>query len=287
MGPINPNQLQTVFLLNSLTGMFESLQSHLIGVANDPSFSSKTIMRRFTQEDGLSRCRTDLSLSPTTFAAQSRGGGMAGHSIDDTKAAQCAASSHQSCTEKPLAKAQSISSTNIAATNTATSSVATPAPIIMPEAIVIGGTTYYLAPPSQPSTANIAMPRVVHIETVNSDSDDSVSGGHYLFNSYLALSGLVKASVDWTSYLCGIDNTDISPSLVVTSASHVLVAHTAEHPFILDSGASNHISPECSDFHSLCPIIPHPIQGFNGSSTDAIGIGDINLCIASGHKTFS
>ena len=67
-------------------------------------------------------------------------------------------------------------------------------------------------------------------------------------------------------------------------APRILITHAANCPFILDSGASNHISPERLDFRSLHPIAPHPIQGFNGSFTNAIGIGNIDLCIASGHK---
>lgn len=43
-------------------------------------------------------------------------------------------------------------------------------------------------------------------------------------------------------------------------------------------------TPEHSDFRTLRPITMHPIQGFNGSFTSAVGIGDIDLCIASGHK---
>ena len=68
---------------------------------------------------------------------------------------------------------------------------------------------------------------------------------------------------------------------MTSGPARVLVARLANCPFILDSG---HISPERSDFKSLRAIAPHPIQGFNGSSTNALGIGDIDLVIASGHK---
>ena len=47
--------------------------------------------------------------------------------------------------------------------------------------------------------------------------------------------------------------------------------------FILDSGATCHISPNASDFQSLHPITPHPIKGLGGVSIDAVATGTIEL----------
>jgi hypothetical protein len=56
-----------------------------------------------------------------------------------------------------------------------------------------------------------------------------------------------------------------------------------ELPFILDSRATCHISPEASDFKVLHSIPRHPVKGLNGSAVYAIGIGEIKLRIAAGH----
>jgi hypothetical protein len=54
-------------------------------------------------------------------------------------------------------------------------------------------------------------------------------------------------------------------------------------PFILDSGATIHISPDTGDFFDLKPIPPRTIRGVGGASINATGIGKIRLHIADGH----
>src|SRR6202011_1075660 len=51
-------------------------------------------------------------------------------------------------------------------------------------------------------------------------------------------------------------------------------------PFILDSGATIHISPDIMDFFNLKPIPPRTIRGIGGSSINATGIGKICLRIS-------
>jgi len=48
-------------------------------------------------------------------------------------------------------------------------------------------------------------------------------------------------------------------------------------PFILDSGATIHISPDPSDFFELKSVPPQTIKGIGGSTIDATGIGKIRL----------
>jgi hypothetical protein len=55
------------------------------------------------------------------------------------------------------------------------------------------------------------------------------------------------------------------------------------NPFILDSGASIHISPDRADFADLGPIEPRTIRGISGSSIDAVGVGKIRLHISKGN----
>ncbi len=54
--------------------------------------------------------------------------------------------------------------------------------------------------------------------------------------------------------------------------------------FILDSGANCHVSPKCSDFKALHPIPTINVKGFGSSTAKAVGIGSIEICIASGTK---
>lgn len=55
MGLIDNDLLKAVFFLNALNDNFEDLQSHLMTMADDPSFSSKTIIRHLHHEVNLMR----------------------------------------------------------------------------------------------------------------------------------------------------------------------------------------------------------------------------------------
>ena len=55
MGPLDNDLLKAVFFLNALNDNFEDLQSNLMSMADDPSFSSKTIIRNLRQEVNLMR----------------------------------------------------------------------------------------------------------------------------------------------------------------------------------------------------------------------------------------
>src|SRR6266576_6649487 len=77
---------------------------------------------------------------------------------------------------------------------------------------------------------------------------------------------------------------DVTLLPILSQLAHALIVQPVDCSFILDFRALNHISPKRSDFKTLCPIEPHPIHSFNRSTTSALGIGNIDLCIASGHK---
>ena len=197
-----------------------------------------------------------------------------GRSVDDARAAQRAASDKPLRSPAvPLATAKVTTSDSAPATQIP---AATPAP-----SVVIGGITYYPAVTPTPSMACIAISQTGDSGNLTDSLDNT---NPYSFHSYLALGGPLVASVDWKTHLVTSDVSDAMTSPVLSSHARALVSRPLECPFILDSGASHHISPERSDFKCLRPIAPHPIQGFNSTSTSTIGIGDINLCIASGHK---
>jgi hypothetical protein len=80
-------------------------------------------------------------------------------------------------------------------------------------------------------------------------------------------------SINWHKFSFPTGGTDTS------SAYHTFPACTMPQssPFVLDSGASCHISPKQSDFKMLTPTPPHPIMEFSRSCVHAIGIGTIEL----------
>jgi len=57
-----------------------------------------------------------------------------------------------------------------------------------------------------------------------------------------------------------------------------------DSPFVLDTGATCHILPKHSDFHTLSAIPPHPVRGLRGTCVYATGLGTIKLLLSNGHK---
>ena len=91
-----------------------------------------------------------------------------------------------------------------------------------------------------------------------------------------------SALVDWYER-----RRDVSADAFVASSINANTRTTLSAragPFILDSGATIHISPDSSDFFDLKPIPPRTIKGIGGSSISATGIGKIRLRIAKGLK---
>ena len=89
-----------------------------------------------------------------------------------------------------------------------------------------------------------------------------------------------KASLNWSSNprpASTIDNECAFP------AGRAPIQRIEELPFILDSGATCHISPEVSDFKNLRSTPRHPVKGLCGTAVYAVGMGDIELRIANGH----
>jgi hypothetical protein len=69
--------------------------------------------------------------------------------------------------------------------------------------------------------------------------------------------------------------------MAFTTTSSV-AARLTESPFVLDTGATCHISPKHSDFCMLTPIPPHPIKGLRGKCVYAVGLGTIKLSVGPG-----
>ena len=73
------------------------------------------------------------------------------------------------------------------------------------------------------------------------------------------------------------------PNSLAYLASCSPLAYGKEMPFILNTSATCHISPEASDFKYLKSIPCHPVKGLSGLVVYTLGMGDKKLHIAGGH----
>ena len=107
-----------------------------------------------------------------------------------------------------------------------------------------------------------------------------------------ALSTISMPAYDEQEYMAIITTTD-EPWASLNWTSHVHVASsectltanakTDKLPFVLNSGATCHISPPASDFKVLWSIPHCPVKGLCSMAIQTIGMGDIELRIAGGH----
>ncbi len=96
------------------------------------------------------------------------------------------------------------------------------------------------------------------------------------------MNGHSHASVDWRTNTTGNDASGTTVQPAAYTAKRAPISRMGTIPFILDSGANCHISPERGDFKSLNPIPPLTVKGFRGSSIQAIGMGTIEVTMAMG-----
>src|SRR6266571_5157681 len=200
--------------------------------------------------------RTEFCIAP--------GGQMAGKSIDEAHNAQRTGrqqshGTHITATQNTSTPQQPGTPTTGTAKNDNT--------------MTINGKCYMLVSdsnaPSSDATILTAIPEM-------SDYDQEE------YFAMVAATEVPQASVNWGT------STQPAKSPCETSLAYPTgrceITRAAELPFILDTGATCHISPEASDFKTLRHIPRHPVKGLAGSAVYAIGVGDIKLHIASGHK---
>ena len=84
------------------------------------------------------------------------------------------------------------------------------------------------------------------------------------------LSDTPTASVDWSRFS--------RPQQAFSAITEPIPPHMI--PFILDTGATCHISPVRSDFISLTPTPPRAVKGLGGTHVFAQGIGPVRLCVS-------
>ncbi|OBZ65473.1 Retrovirus-related Pol polyprotein from transposon TNT 1-94, partial [Grifola frondosa] len=103
------------------------------------------------------------------------------------------------------------------------------------------------------------------------------------YEAYVAmLPDDLRGSVDWDA-----TSRDPSPAdLVIAPVPASEQAHfvSPDAPFLVDSGATIHISPCRADFSELVSIAPRGIEGFNGTVIHALGIGKIHLRVGRGNS---
>ena len=298
MGDLDWPTFKTYALINALGGEFEYMQSQIHASANDPGFSANTVVTHILQENNLLKRRAEGGEGPSTLISQtgrrerspltcthckrtghvadfciSRGGKFYGHTLEEARNAQHAA----------LANNRAQSQNRPSSTNIATSEIkevsrpASPAPLTTTSTttsntFMINGITYGpIHPIPSADSANVAL---LPIKDPN-----------FPFSAFHAENQLPShASIDWNQFSHSVDTNYDNNFLSAYSTLQLDGQHPNDSPFVLDSRASVHISPDRSNFKTLNPIAPHPITGFGGSCVYASGVGTIDLCTKSGSR---
>ena len=166
--------------------------------------------------------------------------------------------------------------TTIPSNSTPTTVTAVPTNPSGPLPIVINSVLYILVPtltnPPQ-QTANLC----------------NHTGTAYQVNDLLDFRGMIaemgphSMSLNWGHYSKVADHSDTDASNITLPSTPFTPLHLLESPFILDTGATCHISPERSDFQNLKSIQPYPIKGLGGTCIYAMGVGMIELTMEVGH----
>lgn len=308
VGPINPDQLFTAFLINAMGDEFPHLQSQMQAMTKDPNFSSNDIVTRLQEEESVMKRREEqggssaLVTTSGTPGAGNRttrqklycanckrtnhntdfcirqGGKMAGKSIEEARVAQRVALGKppKSTPVQNSAHIATESSTDASASLSTTSSTMPPAKGIP---ITLNGTRYF------PETSTTSA------DTANLATHDSLlaPGDLFEYHAFVAVNDDLRTSVNWADYSRITDDgsVDTLPMAYTSSSnspSRDPIVNLRDVPFILDTGATCHISPERSDFKTLHPTPPHPVKGIGNACVYALGMGTVELTIAGGHK---
>jgi len=277
-------------------------------LSNDPGFSTKTVVAHILQESDLIKCHMEGGEGPSALISLagrcecsplicthckctghiadfciSCGGKFAGHTLEEAHIAQCTAlannrtQSHTgaSSTNNKTQSQNGLLSANIATNKTNEASrPPSPAPSTMVSAtssstFMINGITY--GPIPSTDSANLAMVPIVD--------------PNFPFIAYHAEGGPPShVSINWNEFSRPVNVNCDDNILSAYSTSQLSRQQRHNSPFVLNSGASCHISPERSDFTMLNPIAPHPITGLGGSCVYATRVGSIELCTKSGKQ---
>jgi hypothetical protein len=314
MGKLDEDKILLILIINALGRHYPQLQSDIHHMTVQPNFDAAAALRRIETEASLVQRRAELGVvatqspvvaltasdtnpkfPPTVCSNCKRpyhtidfcikpGGKMAGRTMDAAKAAQRAAQG-----KPPRPPRQAGQAANVATTPNVTGTAGTPAialpttttqgqPSAVPSApppIIINGISYFPAsttaiPASQ--SANLCS----HVSAPLNDLTD--------YRAFITMGDPPKASLNWENYSRTADLTDGQVHMVTTPPAPFTAARIEESPFVLDTGATCHISPERSDFQHITPIPAHPIKGLGGACIYAVGLGTIELSVGAGQR---
>ena len=288
MGIMDDDKLLIIYIMNALGDHYRPLQSTINGMLENAMLTSQDVENQVLREEELISYRERDGNTPsenTALAAVTKrerpicanckrpghrteyciaaGGQMAGKTIEEARAAQEAARAAQrsGSSGKPRNPRANTSSQANTADSGSTS-------------VVINGKRYVLDNAVSTSAENNTNSALAALTMEEYDQHEYIA--------VLATTDNPLVSVNWRSHSRTPDYPSHIP--VAYSAGRSPIAHPDELPFILDTGATCHISPEASDFKVLKSIPRHPVKGLCGSAIYATGMGDIELHIANGHK---
>jgi hypothetical protein len=98
---------------------------------------------------------------------------------------------------------------------------------------------------------------------------------------WIALEEEPQTKVDWNEYSRPVEESTYATIAPLQQTKRTAISLDT-HPFYVDSGATIHISPDQSDFQTLRAIPARSVKGVGGSSIVALGMGDIRLRVARG-----
>jgi hypothetical protein len=293
------DKMHCAWLVNAASQHYRGLQSALQALTHDPTCTAHTILARLQDEDDLHRRRSASGFQPDTqsvaLLARSdnplrntqctnckrtghtidfcvrQGGKMAGRTIEESRAAVARKFPCRNSGTPGSGHSANLATTS--STTTVSSSTTTPTPttsntttsIAAPNNIVINGVTYAfipITPNSSTTNPQQQTPSTPSSVTIDSGKpwealiafDDSESTGSHIFND-------VPSNYALT--------TDNSPTNGALDAS----------PFILDTGATCHISPVQTDFRNLRSIPAQAVRGLGNSSVFATAMGTIDVTV--------
>ena len=293
MGKMDESKLQIIWTLNALNDC-HALQMSINDLLENSSTTYADVKRRILREEevAIHRGQYTSNVENTALVAVtsknnrpicanckranhrteyciSTGGAMAGKTIDEARAAQDAARAALKTSNSNSGKTRgNRGMPQSGVTAQANTAQATPLPPTNDNRMMINGICYIPAPNPPPPADNSA-----HTAIVMAPYDEE----EYI--AVLATSD-IHASVNWSSHTRSLS--DPTATAAAYSVGRVPI-NQSDLPFILDTGATCHISPEATDFKSLRTIKKHPVKGLGGSAVHTIGIGDIDLRIAGGH----
>ena len=202
---------------------------------------------------------------------------MAGWSLEDAKAAQRAAMEKPPCLAKsPVSMTTALVAMSSTPMTPATGTVSLPSPS-PPSSVTVNGITYFINLPSHNGTSIHSAYTCDHAGNPLGISDLTD------FTRYLTEYDVPKTSLDWGAFSHPVELVDCEAHAVTSVGSPALAKCLHDYPFLLDTRATCHISPEHSDFKTLRPIPPYPVKGLGGTSVYAIGLGTIELVVSSGN----